>query len=718
MNTQKEIIRIGDWKIIPEVNQVENHQTAFFLKPRIMRLLEYLLQHSGEIVTKDELMEAVWEDRIVTDNLLTKSISELRQILGDHFSGALEIETIRSVGYQLQCREPIHYNAPEETLTPVVGQPSRHSKSIMWVLGIGVLLAVAGAFSWQKLTKESDPPASYEVQFSPVTSAVGMEWQAAISPDGVNLAYAWRKDQSQPFYLYARHLESVKARRLTTQEGLFELNPAWSPDGQKVVFLRVRKEGFYDLYTVPLAGGEETWLATLEFHMINAGLKWSAIADQLFFSARQRPESPAALYAFDLAEETIQELTTPADTLYGDYNPCQLPDGRLAFVRAAYQSSILNPKAPGKGYICTLDQAGDINRLDHIEGEVTGLDYAPSLDRLLAWVARQEGYAYDLNAYTLTGQSEPITTVGSYRPVSIIAHPEESYIISESWLSRPDIYRLQDTFARPYLHSTHWDWHPRFSGDGQQVAFLSTRQGSMDIWLAPIAAPDQAVPVSDLASHAINWMSIAPSAEQVVLQGTVGKEEGIFLVQTKTKYIAALKTEDYNYAFPEFTPDGQSIFYASNRSGEWQIWQCNLDGKNEKMITRNGGYKGLPVSLGDSLYLYYTTFDNDQLFRMHLTTGEIHPALPEGETLDRMNFAITKQGIYYYSWQKGRCFLKCYDFTNRQIIQIRALDNIVPEVPSLAVGPDGTILVAKSDGILADLVKVAIYSKNHVGSPW
>lgn len=700
------MIQIGDWKVIPETNQVENHQKAFFLKPRIMRLLEYLLQRAGQIVTKDELMEAVWEDRIVTDNLLTKSISELRQILAEDFSGLLEIETIRSVGYQLQCRGPIHFGEmPVET--GVAAQLSAKTKAGYWkgggVIG-GLLMLLVG---WMYLGHEASVETIYEADFSPVTSTLGMEWQAAISPDGANLVYAWRKDQSQPFYLYTRHLESVKAKRLTNQEGLFELNPVWSPDGQKVAFLRVKEKGFYDLQMVPLAGGEETWLAQLDFHLINSGILWLENPDRLIFSGKKEKEDAFGIYSYYWESGAVDQLTTPADSLYGDYLPSKLDDQQLIFARAGLQHSLLNPEAPGDGQIFLFETS--TRRLKPIAtftGEMTGLAYAPPLGKLLAWVAKEDGYAYDLNSYSLGGEQAAITGVSSYRPVGIVAHPHQPYFITESWLSRPDIYRLGDTSEQRYLHSTHWDWHPRYTQDGQKVAFLTTRSGSMEVWLADQNRPDQATPISTFQSRSINWMSLSPDAEWGLLQGIIDGQEGLFKLEVKTKKAAPFKIGKYEYAFPEFSPDGKSIFYASSRSGDWQIWQCDLDGNNDRMITQHGGYKPLPVLDSAGLHLYYTTFEGNQLFNMQLPSGEIQQALPNGASFDKMNVAITSKGIYYYSWENGQCLLKYFDFETQITVKVRALDNIVPEVPSLAVSPRGTILIARSEGIMADLVKV------------
>lgn len=58
------------------------------------------------MVLKEEIMNHVWKDTIVTDDSLTKAISKLREVLDD--SGKMKtIKTVRGVGYTLHTRSAI-----------------------------------------------------------------------------------------------------------------------------------------------------------------------------------------------------------------------------------------------------------------------------------------------------------------------------------------------------------------------------------------------------------------------------------------------------------------------------------------------------------------------------------------------------------------------------------------------------------------------------------
>ena len=53
------------------------------LRPQTYEVLKYLVEHRGQLISKDKLIEDVWQGRAVTDGSLGKCIEELRAALGD-----------------------------------------------------------------------------------------------------------------------------------------------------------------------------------------------------------------------------------------------------------------------------------------------------------------------------------------------------------------------------------------------------------------------------------------------------------------------------------------------------------------------------------------------------------------------------------------------------------------------------------------------------------
>ncbi len=70
------------------------------LRPKTCQTLQYLIEHHGNLVKKEELIENVWSDTVVTGNTLTQCIKEIREKLGDSSDNPQFIKTIPRVGYK------------------------------------------------------------------------------------------------------------------------------------------------------------------------------------------------------------------------------------------------------------------------------------------------------------------------------------------------------------------------------------------------------------------------------------------------------------------------------------------------------------------------------------------------------------------------------------------------------------------------------------------
>jgi DNA-binding winged helix-turn-helix (wHTH) protein/Flp pilus assembly protein TadD len=99
-------------------------QTPVELTPKLLDLLLHLLDHAGALVTKEQLMDALWPDANVTENALAQAVSELRQALGDDANAPVFIKTVARRGYRFVSPvERIEAAAPAPA-------PEDHAESI------------------------------------------------------------------------------------------------------------------------------------------------------------------------------------------------------------------------------------------------------------------------------------------------------------------------------------------------------------------------------------------------------------------------------------------------------------------------------------------------------------------------------------------------------------------------------------------------------------
>lgn len=98
-------LQVGDLSLDPVRHRVERAGTEIALTPREFGLLEFLMRHPGEVVTKTQVVEAVWDAAYDSDhNVVEVYIGYLRKKIDQPF-GRTSIRTVRGVGYRLMARE-------------------------------------------------------------------------------------------------------------------------------------------------------------------------------------------------------------------------------------------------------------------------------------------------------------------------------------------------------------------------------------------------------------------------------------------------------------------------------------------------------------------------------------------------------------------------------------------------------------------------------------
>jgi DNA-binding winged helix-turn-helix (wHTH) protein/tetratricopeptide (TPR) repeat protein len=75
-------------------------QQAIKLRPKVFAVLDYLVRHPGQLVTKEELLNAVWPGTFVAEGVLKVAVGQLREVLGDDPKSPRFIETAHRRGYR------------------------------------------------------------------------------------------------------------------------------------------------------------------------------------------------------------------------------------------------------------------------------------------------------------------------------------------------------------------------------------------------------------------------------------------------------------------------------------------------------------------------------------------------------------------------------------------------------------------------------------------
>ena len=98
------ILCVNQWQLHPDENRIYRGDHYLDLQPRCMSLFQFLAERPGKVVSRQELMDTVWQGRIVGEDALNNCVKKLRRLLDDDPKNPKVIETISKKGYRLVAR--------------------------------------------------------------------------------------------------------------------------------------------------------------------------------------------------------------------------------------------------------------------------------------------------------------------------------------------------------------------------------------------------------------------------------------------------------------------------------------------------------------------------------------------------------------------------------------------------------------------------------------
>ncbi len=284
------------------------------LPPRVLAVLALLLDRQGELVTKQELISAVWRDAFVTETSLAEAISVLRQTLGDDPQRPTYVQTLHRRGYRFVAAPLIESGriatATAASSTPAVSEP-RLSALVPWIITLFALLTAASAV-WRYVDRAAPVPRA-PVRFDmPLPAGVTVATSGgpvAVSHDGSLIALAACKASDCGIYL--RPLSGTTPTLVAGTAG--GAAPFFSPDGRSMGYFANGR-----VYTIALGGGLPVAVADAAEPL---GAAWLSEGRIVFARA-----ASDGLFVAGERGGRVEPLTTPGAGEGGHRWPAAAPD--------------------------------------------------------------------------------------------------------------------------------------------------------------------------------------------------------------------------------------------------------------------------------------------------------------------------------------------------------------------------------------------------------
>ena len=131
MDKSGAVFRFGPYELRPLARELYKHGVKVRLRPQPFQVLHVLVEHPGEVVTREELRKQLWPSDTFVDfeHGLNTSVKELRGVLGDSATEPRYVETLPRLGYRIIV--PVEVAAPPPVkltvgfalMVTVIGEP-------------------------------------------------------------------------------------------------------------------------------------------------------------------------------------------------------------------------------------------------------------------------------------------------------------------------------------------------------------------------------------------------------------------------------------------------------------------------------------------------------------------------------------------------------------------------------------------------------------------
>ncbi len=598
------------------------------VEPKAFRVLVFLLRNPHRLITKDELLDAVWNDCSVSENSLTRSIALLRRLLGDDIREPRYIGTVPTVGYRFLCdveaaedgfgglgaadrhrpnggdgfeslrgtngvqegpQNPQVENAVAEDVEERVEQSSIRSQArrllLPGLIAAALVILVTGFLfhravsnrnaSGRTVQSANAAAAPSGTRIVPLTTLPGQVGDPAFSPDGEKIAFIWDGENPVKRDLYVQLVGGEKPLRLTYTRSGFICCGDWSPDGREIAFGRCDDSGG-GVFVVPALGGPERKLTDVVCPFGDAGYpKWTANGRSLVLADRCTPDGPRGIVVFSL--ETGEKRCLTAPPLYSDFGdsaPALSPDGKtVAFLR---NTTVGVPEI----YTVALS-GGNPQQMTH-EGTGVGSLMWSSDGRYIIFYPIRSSLGRLWRIAAAGGAIEPETV---YPAVGTVSRDGRRLAYVEPllfWQGPVVISRMalssaggQVVSQKRILGSDGGDVAPQPSPDGGQVTFQSARTGRCEIWRSD-ADGSNPLRMTFFEKGFAGTPRWSPDGKWIAFDYHPVTHGQIYLIDSEGRNIHAVTSGNYENLVPGWSRDGTAVYFASNRTGSWQVWRREL----------------------------------------------------------------------------------------------------------------------------------------------
>jgi len=657
MNTHQETsFMLGEVKVSPSHNTLWARNQSLKLQPKAMAVLHYLACNQTRVISNEELIERLWEGRVVTHGSVQKSINALRSALTELIGDQELIAHYSKRGYQLlvapqflapALTDTANESNEVEALASNANNPRKWRSASVIIVVLVAIAALYKTVNWSTLYL----PHNHQTVFHTTqgyTNETGHERSATPHPNNQHIAYIREKlitdqsDASTSETISKTESEIVirnstgKDWRIANSDGdWFKL--AWSPAGNNLVAIEVkRRDGlplgiqFYQpsnylysfhIFTLDLAQErllEKQQLSQWQGHIFSVTW-WDE--NTLEIVAKQGPNSGNGRYRYSIVDQQLTLL----DESEGTTNPVA--------------STILNQKTAIASLHKNKIQIDFLNaqqkRISRAKLDVAAAD--------ISWIPDGSGvlvYAEDerkLLAIYLDGKQVPIPLADSKD--KIFSRPHYSadgsgIFYTEEKRSSNILLTMLDGTKTRLTENTDFNYAASFSPTGDKIVYASVRNNQIHLWLVENGQERQLT--AQPAPKKVDSIIWSDDGEHLIFNA----DNQVFHHDLLTNKTALLLSGADKIEPIAYFPTNNRLFALKYNGEIRNLWR--IEGEQQKQLTF--GAVGSAIEYSGDIYFQYIS--ENGLWSLRSKNDTLERVTPDLDEYSKL-LKADSDGIYF-----------------------------------------------------------------------
>ena len=701
---------IGTFEVRAASNELVGPQGVIRLRPRLMDVLLRLAAAPGDVVPRQVLLDDVWPRRLVADEVLSRTIAELRTALADDAREARYIETLPKVGYRLiapvaarvtPARAAIA-QAPPSNRPPLratldageaaLGRGSTTARTRGLIAAAAVAITaviVVTAYTLRPANSSAAAAAALAQQLNTAnafSSELAMETGPRFSPDATRIAFALGDTEHAQIVV---QVVNTRARTILGDPAGLRIAPVFFPDGERLAYYR-REDKACAIVERSIASAAERVLVDCT-QSPAPRFDLSPDGKRLVFASFG--EGHTGLRLVDLATGRMSVLTSAGGAAGNDLMPRFSPDGtQVAFVRGLLGFREV--------WVVPVDDPGKAHAIGSPRGLTWGLAWMGNAGPLLVsadWPGSRALNVLDLatGKATLAGargaQFPDISSRGD------VVYEAAAYQSNLQLLDTADAARAPQTLWPSAKYSNY----PQFSPDGSRVVFSSNRDNVSSLFVGTPGGDARRLPLPvDNVYFQAHWAHDGRSLYAVEWRPASG-DGSMRGVRIDPASASIERFDVLGEGVSDLRDDaqGRTLYFATQEGPLMQLWRAPADAPERR--ERLALPKVLDYDLRNDRLVYAQPQQSD------LTVCELPElrcaaaGLPEHE--GRTGFALGRDALWVgYYGEPGE--LVRFDLASRTVTQRFAHGPSAVGI-NLAISPDERhALIARQEPPAIDLM--------------